>query len=118
MMLGICSMVIAGCYYDIETELYHDTGNCTLPATVSFSQHISPILLNNGCLGCHSGGFPSGNFRLNTYSEVKAKVTDGRLVGAINHLPGFSPMPQGGNKLSSCEIDQITSWIQAGAPDN
>jgi Planctomycete cytochrome C/Cytochrome C oxidase, cbb3-type, subunit III len=87
------------------------------PATVTFSGTIRNII-NNKCAGCHSGNLPQGGINLTTHSGVKAKVDDGRLWGAINHLPGFSPMPKGGAKLSDCEIGQVKKWIDAGTPTN
>lgn len=84
---------------------------------VTFSGTIRPIITNK-CLGCHSGTPPQGNINYSTYNGVKAKVDDGRLWGAINHFPGFSPMPKGGAKLSDCEIKQFRKWMDAGAPNN
>ena len=40
-----------------------------------------------------------------------------KIVGAINHTTGFSAMPQGGDKLEQCDIDFLTAWIDAGAPE-
>ena len=108
-------MVLTSCYYDVEEELYGT--NCDLN-NVTYSVTIKNILNNNACLSCHVGATPSGGFTLDSYAGVKAKVTDGRLVGAINHYPGFSPMPQGLGKLSQCDIDKVMAWIQAGAPNN
>lgn len=75
-------------------------------------------IITNKCQGCHSGSAASGGIDLSTYNGVKAKVTDGRLWGAVNHLPGFSPMPKNGTKLSDCELTQIRKWIDAGASNN
>jgi hypothetical protein len=86
-------------------------------ATVTFSGQIKTTICNK-CLGCHSGTVAQGAIDYSTYAGVKAKVTDGRLWGAINHLPGFSPMPKGGTKLSDCEIKQFKKWIDAAAPNN
>lgn len=83
----------------------------------SYSSTIK-IIIGNKCQGCHSGSNPQGGIDLSTYHGVKAKVADGRLWGAINHLPGFSPMPKNGTKLSDCEITQFRKWINAGAPEN
>ena len=116
---GILLFLFSGCYYDIEEELYPgiNTGTCDVVA-VTFSATINTILINNGCIGCHSGGAPSGNISLQGHAQVKRKVDDGTLWGAINHLPGFSRMPQGANKLNSCDISKIKAWIDAGAPKN
>lgn len=84
---------------------------------VTYSGTIRNII-SNKCLGCHSSSAPQGNINYTNYGGVKAKVDDGRLWGAINHLPGFSAMPKGGAKLSDCEIKQFKKWIDAGAPNN
>lgn len=78
----------------------------------TYSGQISKILATN-CISCHS----TGNIILNTYSGVKARVDDGRLRGAIEHLSGFQTMPPG-SKLSECNRIVIRKWIEAGAPDN
>lgn len=83
----------------------------------TYSGSIQTII-SNKCQGCHSGGTPQGSIDLSTYNGVKAKVDDGRLWGAVNHLAGFSAMPKNGNQLSTCEIDQIKNWIAAGATNN
>ena len=75
-------------------------------------------LVSNKCQGCHSGASPQGNIDLSTYNGVKARVVDGKLWGAINHLPGFSAMPKNGTKLSECEIIQFRKWMDGGSPNN
>jgi hypothetical protein len=118
MLLFLGCLFAAGCYYHIEEELYpNNTGTCDL-IQITFSSTVNSILINNGCIGCHGGTFPSGNISLQGYTQVKRKVDDGTLWGAINHLPGFSPMPQGGNKMNSCDISRIKAWIDAGSPNN
>jgi hypothetical protein len=113
----ICFTVfLTGCYYDREDELYGATTCDT--SNVSFSGTISGLLNNYGCLGCHSGNTPSGSVNLQGYTNVKARVADGRLFGAVNHSAGFSPMPQGGNKMSPCDINKIKAWIDGGALNN
>lgn len=75
-------------------------------------------LLSTHCTGCHGGTAPSGNINLTIYDGVRAVALNGKLLGAVSHAPGFQPMPQGGNKLSDCQIGQIRSWIDAGTPNN
>ena len=84
---------------------------------VTYSGSIIPIL-QNSCIGCHSGSTPGGNISLNTYAGVFTQATNGKLFGSVNHSTGFSAMPKGGNKLSTCQIDMIRIWIDAGAPNN
>ena len=107
----------AGCYYNIEEELYPNTTASCPPQTVTFST-INSILISYGCTGCHGATAPSGNISLAGHAQVKRKVDDGTLWGAINHLPGFSPMPQGGHKMNPCDISRIQAWIDAGSPNN
>ena len=70
------------------------------------------------CQGCHSGTAASAGYDFSQYAVLKARVNDGKLWGAINHLAGYSPMPKNGTKLSDCEINQIRKWIDMGAPNN
>lgn len=83
----------------------------------TYSSSVKNII-SNKCLGCHSGTSAGGGIDLSTYANIKAKVTDGKLWGSINQLPGYSAMPQNGSKLSVCEITQIKKWIDAGSPNN
>ena len=84
---------------------------------VLFTDHIWKLVENN-CLGCHSGGNPGGGIYLNNYASIVAAVESGKLWGAVNHLQGFSPMPKIANKLSKCNISQIRIWIEDGTPEN
>ena len=86
-------------------------------ASVTYTTNIRSII-SNKCQGCHSGTAPAAGYDFSQYTILKARVTDGKLWGAINHLPGYSPMPQNGSKLSECEITQVRKWIDAGAPNN
>ena len=109
------SVMAASCYYDTEEELY----NCAADAaSVKYATTVSNILTSYGCTGCHSGSAPSGGYNFTTYAGVKASVDAGRLYGSINHSPGFSPMPQGGGKMSACDVKKVKAWIDAGAPNN
>lgn len=112
-VLLLC-IATSGCYYDVEEELY---GVCNT-GTVTYSSTITGIISNYGCLNCHGGNAPTAGFSLEGYDNVKAKVTDGRLFGAINHETGYSPMPQGANKMTQCDINKVKAWIDAGAPNN
>lgn len=45
---------------------------------------------------------------LNSYINAVNAAQTGRLVKAINHLPGATPMPYLGNKLPNCPVLQVT----------
>jgi hypothetical protein len=48
---------------------------------------------------------------------VKVVADNGRLMGSIKQLTGYSAMPVGG-KLADCEITQIQKWVNAGKLNN
>ena len=82
-----------------------------------YGANISP-LMSTYCLGCHSGSAPSGGINLSAYNGVRNVAISGRLVGAVSHAPGYSPMPKNAGKLSTCQIAQIRKWVTSGAPNN
>ncbi len=84
---------------------------------VTFSTSVWPTLETN-CVGCHSGATPAGEIPITNYNEVVAIATNGKLLGAIRHETGFSPMPKNGAKLIDCKIREIEIWIEDGTPDN
>jgi hypothetical protein len=117
MLMLIAGLLLASCYYDNEAMLYPESANCDPTAVATFSADVLP-LLNGRCNGCHAGTAPSGGIILNTYPEVMKYVNDGSLMGSIEHVSGFSPMPKNGSKMSACLIQEIQSWIDAGALNN
>lgn len=85
---------------------------------MSFATHIKPILQSN-CYSCHSNAnFAVSGVKLEDHADVKAHADDGDLMGTITHAAGFPAMPQGGSKLSNCNISKIRAWVDAGAPNN
>jgi len=109
-------LLLNGCYYDIEEDLYPPVGNCDT-AGVTYSGTVVP-LLQAQCVTCHGVDLASGNIKLDTYSSVKTVVDNGKLYGSISFSSGYSAMPKGGNKLNNCSIIKIKAWIDAGAPNN
>jgi hypothetical protein len=88
-----------------------------MTASVSYANDIWPII-DKQCEGCHSGSNPFGAIQLRNYNEVKTIAESGQLYGTIVRLAGFVPMPYQRDQLSVCEIDQIKSWVDDGAPNN
>jgi cytochrome c553 len=117
--LVVLSLVtFSGCYYDNEAYLYGKTP-CDVTA-VTYSVTVSTILATH-CYNCHgtaTGNSSGGGIILDSYAKLKPYVTNGKLMGSINHAGGYSPMPKGATKLSSCDIQKIQAWITAGAPEN
>ena len=116
LIVSIVFILIQGCYYDVEEDLYPSTSICDT-SLVTYSQTVRPILDNN-CMNCHSQTASMGNVVLESYSDVLNYVNSGQLVGAINHDPNFSAMPQGEAKLDDCTILKIETWVLAGSPEN
>lgn len=83
---------------------------------ISYSLDIQPIL-SNRCLFCHTGSGAQGGVRLDSYTELKKHVESGRFLGAVKHVPGYTPMPPSG-KLDECSINKIEAWINLGAENN
>ena len=83
----------------------------------TFSGAVKPIVTTY-CIGCHSGATANGGVDLSTYSGVKTVADNGVLIKVINHAPNFPAMPQNGNKLNDCKIEQIQKWIDNGAQNN
>jgi mono/diheme cytochrome c family protein len=108
---SVYSWIIQGALNNYCDELECDTVNVTFSATVW------PVIQNR-CFGCHSGATPSGGVSLEDHADMVAAANSDRLMGAIRHEPGYSPMPQNGAKLSDCNITQIQKWINNGMPNN
>ena len=114
----LATMLINSCYYDKEQLLYPASGPCTdTTVAVSYSQKVVPIF-QQYCYGCHGTSFPSGNIQMGTYTTDKTIAQTGKLYGIIIHLSGYSPMPQSGGKLGSCQIAIIKKWIDGGMLNN
>jgi len=87
------------------------------PDAASFAADVYPTL-QRSCIGCHNNTRQDGNVNLEGYANVQAYALNGKLLGTIRHEPGFAPMPPSGNPLNDCRIQQITNWINDGAPNN
>ena len=108
--------VITACYYDSEEYLYPDNTPCDTE-NITYNGFVAGLMQTH-CNSCHNASNPSGSVRTDTYNDLLVVVNNGRLNGAINHLPGYSAMPQGGNKLPECDLLKIAAWIEAGTPLN
>lgn len=75
-------------------------------------------IVGASCRGCHGTLNPGAGINLTEYSGIKNAVQSGKLLCAINHEPGCSPMPQGGARLEACKITIIRKWADDGCPQN
>jgi hypothetical protein len=105
---------ISGCYYDNEEDLYLGSSSCDT-TNVTYSGSMAPVF-SAYCNSCHSGNNPEGGIRTDSYSAVTTNIT--RIRGAVNHQSSYVPMPQGGGKLSPCDLTKIDIWIRNDMPEN
>ncbi|HZG01024.1 MAG TPA: c-type cytochrome domain-containing protein [Chitinophagales bacterium] len=90
-------------------------GGCDT-TNITYALDIQPIMASK-CQGCHNASVASDGINLSTLQGVKnAQLDNGRLKGAANHTPGYTPMPFNQPKLPSCDVQRINAWINAGMP--
>lgn len=116
--LIIACCLIVSCTKKNEVEL---AGNTPPPpcdtVNMKYSTDVVAILTAN-CYSCHAGNNPSSGIHLDSYVALKLYAGNGTLKGVINHDPGYPAMPEGGAKLSDCDINKIQSWINNGMQNN
>lgn len=124
MYVMLLAAVVVSCSKSNEEEINNgdnggNNGNTCDTANIKFVANIKPILQNN-CYACHSNvnSGTSGGVKLEDYADVKAHADNGNLIGTITHAAGYPPMPQGGSKLSDCNINKIKAWIGRGSQNN
>jgi hypothetical protein len=116
LIILLSPFIWVGCTADHEEALIPGTDPCDT-TLVRYATQIAPIM-SASCNNCHSATTPLGGINTASYAGLSAVAANGRLKGAVNHSPGFSPMPQGQQKLDSCSIKRINAWINQGYPNN
>ena len=111
------------CYYDVESELYPNSGTTTAcdTATAKFAVFVSPLLTSKcATSGCHSAASSSAGINLEGHTAMKNYISRNQsaFFGSINHSSGFSAMPKGGSKFSTCDISKLQIWVNAGMLNN
>ena len=101
--------------FRIESTLSDDA-----PETVTFNQHIAPIILEH-CTPCHREGM-SAPFQLLTYEDTRRRAKQIKEVTESKYMPPWLPEPvEGGFKhergLSEQEIRLIKSWLDTGSKE-
>lgn len=91
-------------------------GTCDV-TNVTYSKTVA-LILRKYCTGCHGGAGASAGINLDTYAGVTAQAKRGYLYGTITHASGYSAMPSLSSKIPACSIEQIKTWIDAGAANN
>lgn len=81
---------------------------------LTYNNDIKSIL--SGCTASSCHGSDSGRSMAN-FDDAKAYAGQGRILGALRHSAGFSPMPKNGSKLDDCRISQVAAWVADGFPE-
>jgi len=111
---------ISGCYYDSEEALYPKVSTSCDLSNVTFTTTVTPIL-QASCFSCHSNSNASssgGGIKIQNYADVATLAKNGKLMGTITHASGYQAMPQGGGKLTNCEISKLQTWLNNGTLNN
>lgn len=88
------------------------------PTQFTYATSISALLANN-CVGCHNATVNYGTVILSDYASAKAAGVNLKtnFLSAINYTAAVASrnMPPSG-KLSTCQVTQLTNWINNGCP--
>lgn len=93
-------------------------------AEVSFQAHVLPIF-EQSCIQCHGGERTEEGLILNTHEDIMAGSWNGSVIEPGDVESSYlieqvvtGRMPKDGPRLTPAEVEIITAWVEAGAPDN
>ncbi len=91
---------------------------------VSFANDVMPIFTSS-CIGCHGGDQTKAALDLKTYENLMAGSFNGVVIVAGNATESVlvqqvadGEMPKRGDKLTPEQVQLISDWVAAGAPNN
>ena len=128
-LIPLLLIIGMGCITNTEDLIIDDDGGETPTETVSYATTVQPILVDKGCIGCHSSGplnFSSYSSLINSVGSnygsqivVAGDADASGLVDKIEPNPqSGSRMPTTGDYLSTTQIQNIRNWINQGAQNN
>jgi len=93
-------------------------------AAASFAADVLPIL-ESRCVNCHGGREIEEGLILRSYDEIMAGSDNGPVIipgdilgSLLVELITSQEMPKRGPKLTPVQVQLITDWVAAGAPNN
>lgn len=116
-LVGLMLVALFGCQNDPATPDPDENPIACDTVAVSLSADIMPFLTPK-CVGCHGNSLQSGGYNLASHAGIMVAVNSGRLLGSVRHEAGFIAMPIGSDKLETCQIAKLESWVAQGALDN
>ncbi|OIO95815.1 MAG: hypothetical protein AUK03_04805 [Anaerolineae bacterium CG2_30_64_16] len=82
-------------------------------------------ILEQRCIKCHGGEKTEAGLSLKSYATIMQGGKDGQVVAPgdpasslLVKLVVEGKMPKRAPHLKQAEVDIITAWVQAGAPNN
>lgn len=110
LFLFVITFSLASCLTNVDEEIQLDPGVEDPCADITFTMNVKPIIDNN-CVGCHSTTGSASFLNLESYETVTANAA--RVKSEVVSRD----MPIGGS-LTNEEIQAISCWVDAGAPNN
>ena len=105
---------------EVPTEAPADTSN----SSISFAKDVFPII-DSRCINCHGGERTEKGLVMLTYADLMAGSENGPVVmpgdptnSLLVELVANQKMPKRGPKLTPPQVQIITEWVAAGAPNN
>ncbi|HZK96233.1 MAG TPA: c-type cytochrome domain-containing protein [Prolixibacteraceae bacterium] len=87
---------------------------CDTAGVVTYQNQIATLISKN-CISCHSGSGASKGILLDTYTNVKAQIDNGKLLAAVK---GTSIQMPPAYKITTCELREIELWKANGTLQN
>lgn len=116
--IAALTIIVTGCYNDKGDKLYPSPGTVVCDTTnITYANDIKPIFAAKcNTAGCHASAVTGGGYDFTSHTGIQPTALSGQIVNSINWVG--NPMPKNLPKLSQCEIDKITRWVNQGALDN
>jgi len=93
-------------------------------STISFANDVMPIIQSR-CVNCHGGRSVEEGLLMRSYDEILVGSDNGPVIvpgdvtqSLLVELITAQKMPKKGPKLTPPQIQVITEWVAAGAPNN
>ncbi len=99
------------------------------PRRITFTNDVRPLFEEKGCLGCHSGSFPSANLNLETKAQLLTSDSDHTPVVIVRNaaesilVQKVGPEPPFGDRMplgctTNCMVDEeiliLSDWVDQG----
>jgi hypothetical protein len=119
-LLAVLSVGLASAFFVLRSGVMTTSAQ----RAVSYAQDVQPIF-DARCDRCHMGNHPSEGLDLGSYEAVMAGSQNGPVIVPGNADDSLliekvldGEMPKRGPHLTDTQIQILTDWVNAGAPNN